>query len=482
MRKKFTLSLILSCLFLISANPTYAQPKDKLAQLTSQMEKILQSPPLKKAKVGIRVVSMSDGEQIFSRRPELPLMPASNMKILTAAAALARLGTDYRFRTGVYGDDYIRRGQLAGNLYLKGFGDPFLVWEEMVKIARYLQGLGLKQVKGDLVADDSFFDSKRSGNGWDKKRPPYWYNAPLGALSVNFNTVEVNIAPGRHKGSPLTVWLNPATNFFKLDNKGLTSRRTQKLQLAYQEHKGQPTLVVRGYLPMGSSPQTYYRAVGDPPRYAATVFRDLLKLWGVKISGQVRLGTTPGKAKELYLHKSKPLGLILRGLNKYSNNFTAEQLLKTMGAELKGTPGTAEKGLEVVKEFLQSQKIDSGSLTLVDGSGLSRQNRLTAGTISEVLAAVYHNFKWQPEFMASLPLAGVDGTLEKRLEGNDTSRHLRAKTGRIKGVAALSGYLNTKDKETWAFSMLMNDFDTSIEQIQELQDNLCRLMINFSRD
>lgn len=482
LHKKIVISLVIVCLILSTSGTVYSQPKeDKLTELNGQIRQLLKSSPLKKAKVGIQVVSLSDGKTIFVHNPELPLIPASNMKILTTVAALARLGTDYRFKTGVYSDNKIRQGKLSGNLYFKGFGDPFLVWEEVVKIARYIHGLGLRQLEGDIVADESFLDSKRYGNGWEKEQHAYWYNAPLGALSVNFNTVEVNIAPGLAKGDPLKIWLNPATSFFKLENKGVTSKRNQKLQLAYVRRKNKPTLLVKGYMPVGRSPHTFYRSIDDPPIYAATVFKDLLELWGVKVKGRVRVGNTPANADKLYIHESKPLTLILRGLNKYSNNFTAELVLKTLGAETKGIPGTAEKGIEVVKEVLTSLRIDHSKLTMVGGSGLSRKNQLTAKAICEVLIAIHHNFKWQPEFMASLPLAGVDGTLERRMNGNGTMRHVRAKTGRIKKVAALSGYLNTKDKETWAFSMLMNDFDTTIEQVQAIQDKLCRLMINFSK-
>ncbi len=482
MRKKLCLNLITVCLVITVITPAYAKPRNNLAQLSRQIEKILASPPLKKSRMGIHIVSVTDGQEVFAHKAELLLIPASNMKILTSAAALAKLGPDYNFRTKVYTDNTIEKGKLTGNLYIKGFGDPFLVWEETVKIARYIHGLGLRQVTGNLVVDDSFFDNKRYGNGWKKEQTAYWYNAPLGALSVNFNTVEVNIAPGRVKGEPLHVWLNPATDFFNLTNKGITSRRTRNPQLSYRRCKGKPTLTIKGHLPAGNPPQTFYRCVDDPLMYAAAVFKDLLELWGVRISGPIQVGKVPFGAKELYLHKSKPLSLIIQGLNKFSNNFTAEQVLKTMGAEIKGEPGTAEKGLAVIGDFLKSLGIENNSIKLIDGSGLSRENRLTAHTLTKILVAVHNNFKWQPEFMASLPSAGIDGTLKKRMKGNGSSRNVRAKTGRLQKVAALSGYLNTKDNETLAFSMIMNDFEVSVEQVQALQDKICNLMINFSRN
>ncbi|MBI5788112.1 MAG: D-alanyl-D-alanine carboxypeptidase/D-alanyl-D-alanine-endopeptidase [Candidatus Schekmanbacteria bacterium] len=447
---------------------------EKLKKLSGQMARLVQAAPLRKAKMGIDIVSIKDGRQIFSHNADLPLIPASNMKILTSLAALSYLGSEYRFKTEIYGEHNLSSGVINGNLYIKGYGDPILVWEEMIKIARYLHGTGLRQVKGDLIADESYFDNERNGKAWKKSTNGNMYSAPLGALSANFNIVEVNVSPGDKVNTPLNLWTNPPTTFFHIVNKAVTAKGRGTLYLNYQRRDDKPTLILQGHMPPGRIAHTFYRAIDDPPVYAASAFRELLSLWGIKIEGQIKVDVTPNTAKLIYTHESRPLSLILRGLNKYSNNFTAEQLIKTVGATVKGEPGTAEKGLEALRERLKALGVDDGNLVLADGSGLSTENRVTPKTLTKVLCALYNDFNSQPEFMASLAITGKDGTLRRRMK---TTQCVRAKTGHINGVAALSGYVFTKDKEIWAFSMLMNDGGG---YAQTLQDKLCNLMVNFS--
>ncbi len=449
-------------------------------ELKSKIDKLIQSKALKQADVAIEVYSISRGERIYSHNAEKALMPASNMKLLTTATALKQLGAGYSFPTLVAADTGLRQGIVAGNLYIKGFGDPFLVYEEMWKLTHHLAMMGLSEVKGDVVADDSYFDDQRWGADW-KISGNRWYEAQIGALSFNFNTIEVNVMPGEASGKPLIAWLNPATSYVKLVNRGSTVAKGNRRPGVDQVlENGQHKIIVSGNMGLSAKTRTAWRTVRNPTLYTATVFRDYLQQEGVKIDGTVRSGKVPTTAHELYTHKSKPLALVIRGLNKMSNNFTAEQILKTIGAEEKGSPGTAEKGLEVVRSFLSTIGVSEQGLRLVDGSGLSRGNRLTPKAIIQVLVYMYNDFSLRPEYLASLAVAGVDGTMGDRLNNSSAKGMLRAKTGRIHGVAALSGYIATKEGEILAFSMLMNNFKTGIENVQKLQDRICLELMNLT--
>ncbi len=457
-------------------------PAAQTQELKSQIDKLIQSKTLKRAGVAVEVYSISRGASLYSHNADKPLMPASNMKLITTATALKQLGPDYRFPTLIATDSIPEQGIVKGNLYIKGFGDPFLVYEELWKLTHHLAMKGLKQIKGDVVADDSYFDDERWGSDW-KISGNRWYEAQIGALSFNFNTIEVDVEPGESSGSPLTAWLNPTTSYVQLVNRGRTVAKGNKRPAVNQVlENGQHKIIISGNMGISARPRTVWRTVKNPAMYTATVFRDYLLREGVKIDGEVRIGKVPATAHELYTHKSKPLALIIRGLNKMSNNFTAEQILKTLGAEKHGSPGTAGKGLDVVRRFLSEVGVNGQGLELVDGSGLSRNNRLTTKAITRVLAYMYNDFSLRPEYLASLAVAGVDGTMDGRLNNSSAQGMIRAKTGRIRGVAALSGYVATKEGEILAFSMLMNNFKTSIENVQKLQDKICLKLMNLSRE
>jgi D-alanyl-D-alanine carboxypeptidase/D-alanyl-D-alanine-endopeptidase (penicillin-binding protein 4) len=480
MKRIYFLTALLSGWLLFINHST--APAAQIRQLKPRIDKLINSASLKQAQTAIEVFSISRNEVLYAYHPNDALIPASNMKLITTAAALTHLGPDYRFATMIAADPPPRQGVVEGDLYIKGFGDPFLVYEEMWKLTHHLAMKGLKRVKGDIVADDTFFDEQRWGTGWQIKGNR-WYEAQIGALSFNFNTIEVNVEPGGQPGSPLTAWLNPTTSYVKLVNKGRTATKVSKRLRVTQVPEGkQHQIVVSGNLTPNAKTRTVWRTIRNPALYTATVFRDYLQQEEIKIEGRVRQAQMPQNAHKYYIHYSKPLALIIRGLNKMSNNFTAEQILKTLGAEIKGPPGTAKKGLEIVEDFLKKSGVDLKRLTLVDGSGLSRDNRLSPHAINRVLVHMYNDFSLRAEYMASLAVAGVDGTLNGRFNNTNAIGKIRAKTGRIRGVAALSGYIFTKQGELLAFSMLMNNFRTSTEQVQKIQDKICLELVNFERE
>src|SRR3989338_3975709 len=415
-------------IFFISAPVFPSQPLNW--SIGKKIDNIIQNRCLSDAKVGIKIVSLKTGETVYERNSDELLIPASNVKLITSAAALSRLKPNYKFRTTVAYDGAIDGNILNGNLYIKGYGDPKLVTEELLLIVREIRNSGIDEISGDIIADESFFDSERTGNGWnlsdDNSRA---YNARIGALTLNFNTITVYVDSAEsHRDKPKVI-TNPPTNFVEVINNAVTNRR-----------RVGTTITVRGEVTTGKKRMHYYRNISNPPLYTATVFKEFLEREGIVIKGNIRTGIQPEGIEELLGHESVPLSIIVRDLNKISNNFIAEQILKTMGAEIKGAPGTTEKGLEVVEEYLGEIGIQKETYKIADGSGLSRFNRLTPSQIIKVLDSMYNDFRFQSEYIASLSVMGVDGSLKERMNNSESQEMVRGKTGTLDGVSAISGY------------------------------------------
>jgi len=410
------------------------------------------------SKLGVYVRSMSAQETLYAHRATEKAIPASNMKLLTTAAALRYLGPDYVFPTDVYMHGEMEGGDLFGDIYLKGYGDPSLVQERVRELAYSLYLKGIRRISGDLVGDDSFFDSERFGKKWKARGSAKAYLAPYSALAVNFSIVRVLVDAGTKPGALARVQLVPPSDAIGLKNTLRTAshRRRPRVLVRRRAGKGRDWIHVSGQVPFRRVTRQYKVSVSDPTRFATGTFSTFLKKEGVRIRGRILSGVTPPEARLLVRQNSRPLGEIIRGLNKYSNNLMAEQVLKTIGAEMFGLPGTTEKGLLAVQNLLVHAGVPPGSFDLADASGLSRLNKITPKAIVAVLESMFHDFRLFPEYMASLAVVGVDGTIRKRLRRSSAARRVRAKTGLLAGVHALSGYAAADNGESLVFSILSN--------------------------
>ena len=358
---------------------TFANPLEKLQ---ADIDAILQDVLFTTASISIKVVAVETGEVIYAKNAHKLHHPASTTKLFTAATALAKLGSDYQFQTTLYTDESTET-QAIGNIYFKGSADPVLQSDDIVKLCDALVQTGIKSIHGDIVVDETYFDTVREGPGW------MWDDKPLriSALSIR------NVEPDAKTGS-----------------------RT----------------IACGHL-----------------------LKTILMQKGINIGGQVTTGKVPSDARSIAKHLSPPLADIIKLMNKPSDNWIAEMLFKAIGAEVKGEPGTWKKGRETVTEFLGEIMEEPPAHRFVDGSGLSRYNLLNVELLTKLLIYMYHNFELMPEYMASLPIAGVDGTLKNRMQGMYAEKVLRAKTGTLSGVSALSGYTKTADGEVFAFGILL---------------------------
>jgi D-alanyl-D-alanine carboxypeptidase/D-alanyl-D-alanine-endopeptidase (penicillin-binding protein 4) len=431
---------------------------ERTHQLQQALDEIVARTPLQGARAGIVVASLDSGRVLYARDPDALLNPASNVKLFTSAAVLARLGPEYRFETDVLVDALPSAGMVK-SLYVKGRGDPTFVTERLWALAGDIAHRDVKVVKGDILVDDSFFDGEREGPGYDQEKGDRSYLAPVGALSLNFNVVAIHVAAGARVGDKGRVELEPASEYLEVDNRVRTVKATGRRRVtpaSFRLPSGRQRITVDARLPLGNRNHVFYRKIDDPPAYFGWTLKRLLELRGVKVTGQVRRAAIPPTARLLTTAESESLGEIVRRLDKTSNNFVAEQLLKTLGAEKKGQPGTWPKGVQAVEDFLADVGIPRGSYVMKNGSGLNDANRFSARQTVTLLREMWRRFPVMADFLAALPVAGKDGTTRWRMDG--TEGRLRAKTGTLEGVTSLSGYVETAGFDRLVFSILVNDF------------------------
>lgn len=440
--------------------------------LQKRIEAALASSCVPPSDVGVHVVRLSDGAVLASHQAERLFIPASNVKLLTTAAALRVLGPDYHFQTRLFATGPLADGRLRGDLVLKGFGDPELVSERLWLLVSALRQKGLKEVEGDLVIDESYFDDQPRAPGWGGKNSTRAFYAPVTPASLNFNSVGVHVEPGSTPGQPARVVLEPPTGYLKLANHATTGQAGSPKSLVVDRRAGSSgdLIVVSGSIPYDADRATYWRSVTEPWRYLATVAAEQLRREGISVKGRLREGEVPQGAQELLSFESRSLGRIVQDLNKLSNNFVAELLLKAMGAHVHGPPGTFAKGLSVVEQVMGSMGLDPASYRLSDGSGLAPANRLSPRQLTTVLVAMWRDFRYRPEYLVSLAVMGVDGSVDERLSETQARQRMRVKTGSLDGVSALSGYAAAADGEEMAFSILINNRSCGRILMQKVQD------------
>lgn len=438
-------------------------PGECQADLKTRLDGVLAAPALRGAKIGVLVVRRSDGQVIYERNPDGGLIPASNQKLLTAAASLDALGAAYQFETVIAAKAMPDAEGAVDALYLRGSGDPALTSEQFWRLSADLRRRGLRRVRGDLILDDQIFDRVAWNPAWGKVSSRA-YHSPVGGVSANYGSFAVEVLPGLGVGAPARVALDPPIPYFKLSSQAVTGKagsrsRPSVDRKALPENKeGQvrDQITVSGSIAAGSDSRTVYRSVSDPLYYAGEVWRMQLEANGIVVEGKVRRGTVPETTQELLVFKGFPLSEVVQRFVKYSNNSIAESLLKVLGARATGQPGTWDNGVVALRAQLENLGVDVSGLVMEDGSGLSRGNRVSPRTFVRTLQVADQSFAWGPELIAALPIAGLDGTLEKRANG--VQGKVRAKTGLLTGVTGLSGFARSKDSGDMIFSILVNDY------------------------
>src|ERR1051326_5503645 len=457
-----------------SENPP--PPRPVPAGYHALIDSILGDSLLSPCFVGVKIVSLDDGKVLYEQNGNKLFHPASNMKILTSATGLKTLGKDFKFETKVTSVKPARKGILGGDLYIKGSGDPLIRTEDVDSIAATISNSGIRRIKGDIVGDVSYFDSVAWGSGWMWDDEPEADEAFISPLTINDNAISVMVQPGTATGKPVHVELNPSTKYMRVINSGVTSLDTLVPPLSVTRHRGENTILVQGRISPHSPGQEFSLSMVQPELYFLTLLKESLTGHGITVDGTTRLDSARGTITLATLSHS--LDSTLHQINKPSDNIAAENLLKTVAAERRGSPGATLNGLYVMKEFMTSLGIDTTAMILADGSGVSFYNLVSPGTILRLLQYEYADKQSFSHFYESLPVGGVDGTLKNRMKGTRAEGNVHEKTGTITGVSALSGYVTTLDGKSVAFSILINHFPSKLRELRDVQDRIVEILAN----
>ncbi len=466
------------------------------ARFGALAETLLAAGPSGKGDWGLLIVDAQTGETLFEKNADSYFVPASNMKLFTTALALAKLGPDYRFHTtletrGTISPD----GKLSGDVILVGRGDPNLsnrkfpyeLKEEfdgppekaLAELADALVARGVKEISGDVVGDDSYFPRERYPNGWEIDDMVWEYGAAISAIVVDDNTVAVTLTPGEKSGDPVQASVAPLTPDFTLQNDVTTSAAEVKSDLTLTREPGANLVVVRGTLPAKSAPRKLVLAIEEPAQHAAFVLAALLAERGVKIDGKVRAVHVPEAdvtpRTVLAEHVSVPLGDSVKLINKISQNLHTEMLLRT-AARQNGLWSTPEELLKTPQDFYAAVGIAPDDVIQTDGSGLSRHDLVTPRAIVTLLKYAQAQ-TWFAPYYASLPVAGVDGSLQDRMKDTIAAGRIHAKTGSVEHVRTLSGFAETPSGRRLIFSFLSNNQGGKNHEAADALNGLCAAMI-----
>jgi serine-type D-Ala-D-Ala carboxypeptidase/endopeptidase (penicillin-binding protein 4) len=418
-------------------------------------------------------VKVAGGRVLFARRGRSRLHPASCIKLVTAATALRRLGKDYRFDTVIRGR--IKGASMTTPVVLWGQGDPSLVRGDLTRFAKQLRAKGVRKIPAGVVVDDSYFDARRWPPGF-RKPSSSAYMTPVGAVSLDGNTVEVVVTPTT-AGARAKVQLMPASDYVRKKNGVKTGTRT-RIHAYAARHNKRLRVMVSGTIKAGANPVRKWVRVLSPARYTGATFKRALEAQGIEV-GPVKRGRVSGEPV-LIRHRSKPLSELVRHMNRTSNNFYAEQLLKALGAKVFGQPGTTRKGVKATRGLMRRSGIPAGQYRMANGSGLLGRTRIAPKALVRLLERI-RTLPWLYKALRdSLPVAGRSGTIARRFLGTVAAGRVYAKTGTVNKVSCLAGYVDRRSgKSPIIFAILHNGFTTTHAVARRVQDRMVILLARY---
>lgn len=478
-----------------------ADPAAREAWLVGELDKTMASAPnLARAQLGAVVVDVATGRVLWGRDADTPLNLASVTKVLTTAAALRSLGPGFRWRTTVYGEDFDpETGEVKGDLIVRGRGDPTLVQADLVDLARQLRWRGVRRVAGDLAFDGTYFDLADEPPRFDDQpKERAGFRAPIGAASLERNAVTVVIVADRVGLGLAEVTLDPpAGEYVRLVEDAVVTVPTgrTRIHVATSLERDHIALRVSGQIAAADAVTFVRRRIDDPARLFGEAWRAALDDAGIRVRGRgiVRTAVPSGAAAAtawsvLAEHESRMLADVVRDMAKSSDNFLAESVLKTAGAEARITAGTAgpatwADGLAVVHRALLDAGVPAGSFRVENGSGLFDSSSVSAAAVAKVLVAAWHDFRVGPELASAMAIGGVDGTLRRRLATPDVRGRVRAKTGTLATVTALAGYAATDGRRPLAFVVLVNALPPGARgEARRVQDTIATLALAYAAE
>ena len=484
--------LFISFLFLLSCRSELVTPTQTVTpmeELLRNLKNELNDPYLSQAHIGLYVEDLSTGTIVFRQNARRLFTPASNQKLYTTAVALTTLGADYSFKTDLLIRGSLRDSVLTGDLIVYGRGDPAIsgrfydddAYAVFKGWADSLRRRGIKAIRGDVIADDSYFDDKRLGDGWNWDDEPYYYSAQIGALSFNDNCVDITVQPSADAGDSVRYRAYPATKYVRLQNHARTWPEDSLARLRLGRKRARNIITLAGGLPVGGTAYKESITVEEPALWFLENLKQAWRQKGMSVDGRYRYQrhAVLNSDSLLFVHHSPPLSELIRVVNKKSHNFYAEQIFKALGAEIR-KKGTAAEAAGVVRDWLTARGVALDEAVIADGSGLSRMNQIAPIATATLLKSLY----FHPDFKAfynSLPVAGVDGTLKGRMKNSPAEKVARAKTGYVRHMRTLSGYTRDRDGHDYVFSIMVNHYAVPTAYVNHFQDKLVILLSSFSR-
>ena len=423
--------------------------------------------------LSVYVEDLESGDAVLEWYPDEPRNPASTMKLLTTLVALDVLGPAYRWKTDVYALGDIVDGRLEGDLLLKGYGDPFLVTERAWQMLRRIRHEGIDEIAGDLLLDDSWFDVGDHDPGAFDKQPLRAYNVAPNALLMNFKVVRYWFEPD---GDTVAVRLEPPLDNLQVDNRlsvrqGYCGGYQRGITVTLNDDMDEVTF--SGRFPNRCRRYAMDRTALSHNEFAYGLFRALWEESGGIFEGGWRNVTANEGAEPLLSFESPPLVEIIARVNKHSNNVMARQVLYTLAAEQFGAPGTESGGRKVIETWLEDKGLQTGAINLENGAGLSREARITPKALASLLTFAWKQ-PYMPEFLASMSLSGLDGTLRRRFRNTELVGQAHLKTGSLDHVTAIAGYLQSRSGRRFAVVALQNHEDIHRGPGEEVQEALLR--------
>lgn len=458
-------SVLAACCMLFGAFSAIAASAQEAAvfppngTIPDRIQRIIDGHGLPESSFSFYVQAVDANEPRFVFNAGKPMNPASSVKTVTTFAALESLGPAFTWRTELYALGPIENGVLQGDLLMKGGGDPFLVEDQLRGMLKSLQRAGVEHIAGNLVLDGSYFDASVTDADIIDNQAGRAYNTRPNAVIANFQAMTFYFYP-HPNGSDVIIHTDPRLNNVKISNRLRQVNRScsgYQRGISYNLNPEDPTEVIfEGSFPSRCSRYQMVREVLNAPEdYTFGLFMALWEELGGSLDGDLRVGAVPDDLEPIVVWNSVPLGDIIKSINKYSNNVMTRHLLLTLGAEVLGPPATVDKGIEAMKNYLELKSLDSTQLSLDNGAGLSRDTRVTTSLMNGLLQSAWRS-PYMPEFVASLPLNGLDGTMRNRVRGTTMSGRMHVKTGSLDEVAAVAGFVYSQSNTIYTVVGIVN--------------------------
>lgn len=438
---------------------------------SKEIETIMQKNGIANDQYGMEIRNLSGDKIYFSANSKQSFNPASTIKLLISIIALEKLGPQYKFQTQLK-----KQGK---DLCLVGLGDPSLVYEDLfLMVEEFLRSPSFEKKSIDnIIIDESFFPTTRQYNDEFEDDSQRSFTAPLSSVSLNYNSVTIFVKPGTVGNKPF-IYTEPRSTYFVIHNQAKTvSAGSKTIGVNVETKPDKVEISVSGQIPIQDNGSIIYRAVTEPSIYAGYILKDQLIRAGVTVTGSLQKMRCTPDAAEIVTYKSKPLSQIMMGMNKFSNNFIAETLLYHLGEQ-----PTSQSGLDKMIAWSKQKSLPLENVKIQNASGLSRDNSLTPIFLWELLSYGKNSFQISPELMASLPIAGLDGTLKRRFHGDSTTGNIRAKSGSLKNTVSLVGSIQTAQKGELLFAFLFKTQGKTMQQIQLIEEKILEKVVALGKN